>query len=709
MASARRLFTLSLILFLFALPSFARDWMIPAAAHAPGAAGTNWRTDLRVVNPSANAADIRIDLLPQGLDNTARSHNVTARVPAQGQLSITDVLAAQFGFTGNAALLVSSSENSLVVTSRTYNEAPNGSTYGQFIPGVVTTDALTIGAPGQLIYVTKTGDYRTNVGFANTSGLIGSMTVKMFDSTGFQIGSGTFDVQPYGQGQVNDIFGSTNAPAMAVARAVVTASVPLVAYASVIDNRTGDPIAIIAAKDSEAATQLAIPGIAHLAGAANSLWRSDVRLFHPATEGGDDHGGGSATVTLTYYAGNVANPTPVTRTVTIGPNQTLALDDILLATFGINDGSGGLRIQSTQKLFATSRTYNQSGGGTFGQDVPAVATDKALSATATSLFSGLSDSGYRTNVGLFNMTSTPIDLSLTLKRPDGTALATKAFRLEGNMYSQFNVFSYLGVAGTAVASLVVTGTGTGSYTAYASVIDNVSGDAVLVPAVLSTAPSGGTTNPPNPPVGGNDCVTVPFMRAGLVLGYRNTDGSYTSTQTVISDSATQTVLHDAATAGGFPEDIDTTVDYVVQGDLRAITHALSKATVRAGGFSVQTNTDITYSPGLVISPLTTYCPNTTFAIPAVTQTVSVTGTVSGPSMTRNRPVTTGEIQAVKESLTTAAGTFSTVKYKSTQGANSDDVAYSIDWVDIATGALVRQQEFGPSGNLVQQLDLISIH
>jgi len=684
-----------LIVLLVVSPLMARDWIVPAAAHAPGAANTNWRSDLRIINPSGTAASVRIDLLPSGADNTARSQSATVSVPAQGQLSLVDVLSAKFSFSGNAALYVSSTEQSLVITSRTYNEAAGGSTYGQFIPGVAVTDALAAGQQGHLIYVTKNNDYRTNVGFAGTTATAGQVTIKLFDASGLQLGSGTFPVQAYGQTQVNDVFAATNSAATSVARAVVTATVPVVAYSSVIDNRTGDPIAVVAAKQSDASTVLAIPGIAHLAGAANSLWRSDVRIFQPGE--GDDN----ASVVLTYYAGNTANPTPVTKVVSIGANRIVALDDLLQSTFNISDGSGGLRIQASSALLVTSRTYNQSAAGTFGQDVPAVAVSNALSATATALFSGLSDSGYRTNTGFFNMTSTPIDLTLTLKRPDGSVQATKPFHLDGNMMTQVNLFAFMGAGGTATASLAVSGSGNGSYLGYASIVDNNSGDPVYVPAALSTAaPSN------NPPAGG-DCVTLPFMRAGLVLGYRTSDGSYSSTQTVISDSATKTELHDAAIAGGVSEDIDSTFDYVVQGDLRAVTHMLSKATVHSV-INILANTDITYSPGLVISPLSSYCPNATFAIPATTQTVALSGTIPGPTTVTQRPAATGVILSVNESLTTAAGTFTTVKYKSTQGASST-VAYSYGWYDIATGVLVRQQEFGASDNLVQTLDLISIH
>jgi hypothetical protein len=255
-------------------PLFARDWIVPAAAHAPGAANTNWRSDLRIVNPSGTPADVRIDLLPQGSNNSTRSPSANVTVPVQGQLSLVDVLASKFSFSGNAALYVSSGEQSLVITSRTYNEAAGGSTYGQFIPGVAVTDALGAGQQGHLIYVTKSADYRTNVGFAGTTA-------------------------------------------------------------------TAD--------------------------------------------------------------------------------------------------------------------------GTFGQDVPAVAVSNALSAGATAVFSGLSDSGYRTNAGFFNLTSSAIDLTLTLKRPDGSVQATKPFHLDGNMMTQVNLFALMGAARTATASLTVSGSGSGSY------------------------------------------------------------------------------------------------------------------------------------------------------------------------------------------------------------------------------------------------------
>ena len=697
---------LALVCLLVPVSLSAADWMVPAAAHAPGAAGTNWRTDLRIVNPAANAASVRIDLLPQNADNTSRDRSVTVNVPAQGQLSLTDVLETQFAFTGNAALLVGSSEQSLVVTSRTYNEAPSHATYGQFIPGVAVGKALTAGTPGMLIYLAKSSDYRTNVGFAGTTSARGTIVFTLYDQSGAKVGQGIYDVQPYGQTQINDIFAATGAPALPVARAVVMSTVPVIAYASIIDNRTGDPLAMLAVPESEASAEVVIPAVAHAPGAGGSAWRSDVRIYQLEGGGHDDNHGG-ATVNLAYYAGGTENPTPMTRTVALGANEVLALDDILLRTFGIENGTGALKITSDARLLATSRTYNQSPSGTFGQDVPAVANAVALAGNSTVVFSGLSDAGYRTNVGFFNLSSSALDLTLTLKRPDGSQIASKPFRLGANTSSQINVFSALEATGTSSAALSITGSGNAAnkYLAYASVIDNASGDPVYVPAALSIAPI--VTNPP--PTNPSGCATLPYMRVGMKLGYRTSDGSYTSEQTVVADGPNQTIIRDKAVTAGSPSDIETTVDFVGGAEPRAATKMVSKAAVSAGGFSLTITTEMTFSTPWVVGPMQP-CANTNFAIPATVQTTRISGApgpAPGPTV-YNRPADTGTVLAVGDSLTTAAGTFSTVKYKGTQGATQASVTTSIVWYDLATGALVRQVEYSPSGSIVRTLDLVSI-
>lgn len=697
-------FTLALTL---TTRAHAAEWVVAAAAHAPGAAGTNWRTDLRITNPGATAASARLYLLPQNADNGARSQHVDLTIPALGQLSLVDVVAAKFGFTGSAALLVESTDSSLIVTSRTYNEAANGATYGQFIPGVPSAQALKANDTGNLIYLVKSDDYRTNLGFAGTTASRGAIAVTLRDAAGHLLGSRAFEVLPYGQGQINDIFAAVGAPAAAVARAEITTTPNVVVYSSVIDNRTGDPLAMIAQTSADARTQLVIPAVAHTAGAGNSLWRSDVRIFNPGTGGGDDHGGGTASVTVSFYPANVANGAPQTKVFALGAQELLALDDVLQSSF--SGASGALRIDSTQPLLVTSRTYNQSSGGTFGQDIPAIGLDQALTANNAARFSGLTNRGYRTNVGFFNAGNAASDLVLELRGNDGASAGKKTLHLDANTMTQVNdVFGYVGAAIDA-GTLTISATG-GSVLAYASVIDNASGDPVYVPGVLG-APAAQQGNPPtnpNPPAG-NGCVTVPHVTPGRKASYRVTGKeSFTIETTWLTDTDTSaTETSNAHTSQGDSK-IDSTYTFTVQNGLRALTRSVSNAATNAAGFAIVVTTDSTYSSPMVLGPVSTWCTDTVWSNPAITQTIVTGGTFPGPTTTVNRPAADGHVIAINESITVAAGTFNTVHYRGVQGRTDAKVQRSNIWVSIADGVLVKEEDLDDAGNVQTVMELTSL-
>jgi len=685
----------------------AAQWMVAAAAHAPGVGNTNWRTDLRLVNPSTTEATATVYLLPQGSNNAALPTKITVTVPSAGQLALTDILDSKFSFSGSAALLVESAEASLVVTSRTYNQSASGSTYGQFIPGVNVNDALVAREKGQLIYISKSNDYRTNVGFAGTTAAAGSVALTLYDANDVLLGSKAFEIAPFGQIQVNDVFGAVLAGSAQVARAEVTATVPVVAYSSVIDNRTGDPIAMIAQHAGDAKTDLAIAAVGHAAGAGNSAWRSDVRIFTVDGSGGDDAGPANGTITLSFYPANVSNPAIAPKTVTIAANQIVALDDIVLKTFGLDNATGALRIQSSLKLFATSRTYNQSADGTFGQDIPAVSLDQQLTAGSVAKFSGLSNSGYRTNVGFFNTGSSAAEMQLDLRDATGARIAQKAFHLEAKTMTQINdLFAYLGAAGAASGSLWVTTTG-GSLVAYASVIDNASGDPVYVPASLA---AGTVPPPPSASNSGGQCVNVPFIHAGTKATYRNTDSSgvWTMITTVSADSATQRLQNDQAFTSGGNSVIDSTFTLVAQNGLRLLTHAFSTATTSAAGFPIVVTTDSTFNPNMVLGPLSQYCAGAAFSIPATVHTVVVGGTVPGPTQTINRPAATGSVIAVNQVVSVAGGTFNTVEYHGIADRTDANVQSSNLWVSIADGIMIKQQNLDNNGNVVGTVELTNL-
>lgn len=677
---------LLLLALVVSIPVHAARWIVPAAASAAGAQNTRWKTDLRLVNPDASrAVSARVYYLNANTDNSALGTSITVDVPANGQVALADVVSSRFGLTGTGALLVDAS-SPLVVTSRTFNDT-GSATFGQFLPGVAVEQATT--ETTHIVYLQKNAEYRTNLGFAGTTSTAGSVTVTLFDAANVRLGGGTFQVAAYGQTQINDIFAAVGAAATSVARAEVKGTVPIVAYGSVIDNRTGDPIAVMAQKRGEAAKALTIPAVAHANGANNSVWRSDLRLFNPSQQ--------SANVTLSYYPSSGA---AIDRVISVGAFQTAVLEDLVAATFNQSAGVGALRISSSADLLAASRTYNSLPTGTFGQDVPAVPASGAIQSNQVARLSGLTNDGYRANVGLVNLGNSALDLSLQLRAAGGSSLGTKAQRLEANQMVQLNdIFAQLGVTAPTTGSLAISTTaGTGSYLAYVSVVDNRSGDPVYVPAsVVAAAAQGG------------DCVVVPFVSAGTVTNYRSNSGGTISTwvNTVHSDVAARYRSRDVINTPGAPTvTAENDFDFTVSGDTRYVTHGVSEAKTNAGGLAITIKTDMTFNPAMPTAPVpgTQWCVGRTWNVPAIATTVVVTGTIPGPTVVVNRDPTTGEILAI-ETLNTLVGPKPAVKIRTVQASSDDDIKYSLMWYSPESGIFLRQENYSPSDALVSTMEI----
>ncbi len=214
---------------------------VPAAAHKTGVAGTQWVTDLTIHNRAEVGASFSVDLLPKRQDNSA-PETVSFSLEPFSSVGYDDALDGLFDFSGTAALRVRATRGDLVVGSRTYNDQPEG-TYGQFIAGFPEDEALLMGGQGLLIGLSHGADYRTNIGFASACGAPISVNVTLYAADGAQLGQATVELAPYSYEQVTDIFADFSTTDVEHGFAVVESSSPgawYFAYASVIDNRTGD-------------------------------------------------------------------------------------------------------------------------------------------------------------------------------------------------------------------------------------------------------------------------------------------------------------------------------------------------------------------------------------------------------------------------------------------------------------------------------------
>ena len=229
-------------------------------------------------------------------------------------------------------------------------------------------------------------------------------------------------------------------------------------------------------------------------GAAGTFFVTDARIYNPDQSA-------SITVQLAFLLPNVDNSGAAEVAITIGPRQAAALDDLVSSVFQTT-GSGGVRMRSNRPFLATSRTYNIGDGssGTFGQYIPGLDPAEALEqGILLQVVNDPAASGFRSNIGFQNPTTSTVTVEVNVYDADtGTLLGTTSRTLPPLAYSQINnVFNAIGLASTVVANATVEFTASAAVFAYASVVDNTSGDPVFVLPFADVGTQGSTNNPPN--------------------------------------------------------------------------------------------------------------------------------------------------------------------------------------------------------------------
>jgi len=459
--------------------------MIPGSSHTAGLAGTSWVSDLVLWNGGPHDTTANLYFLKTGRDNSdAWGRQIS--VPSGAAVKLRDVVGGTFAGSATSGAILVGSDDPLVVTSRTYNDAPSG-TFGQFIGGVPLAHALTAGQKGELIGLTRNGDYRTNIGFANATGKAITVDVDLRDAHGDTLGTRSYVVKPYGFYQKTDIIREDVSDAVAVIRSK-TPGAAFFTYASVIDNRTGDPVFITPdAGVATAGESLYIPGSAHLDGAGGTHWRTDVAVYNPGTA--------TATYTVELLKRGHESSTPEARTYNLSGGASVRYPDVLKTLFGFS-GAAALRITpAVGGIAVNSRTYNQTPDGTFGQFIPAVRSVRSITAGVTAVLTQLSDSavtddGYRTNIGFVNTTGKTIHVLAELHSGDGAALGTKDVTLRAYEYKQTDRIFRSVTSATLANCYALLRTPGGAFLAYGSVVDNRSGDPVYVPAQVVAVAAG---------------------------------------------------------------------------------------------------------------------------------------------------------------------------------------------------------------------------
>jgi hypothetical protein len=485
---------------------------VSATAHASGAQGTNWRSDVEIHNLGDEAATIGIWLLEHGADNSTPVHQEFALAPSQS-LRLADILLSEFGIEGQAALRLSPSSGRILATSRTYNllgednqlGLPAGSTFGQYIPAQPLGEAIRSGEQGRLIglmhSLSTDSGFRTNLGVVNARAEDLQVTIELRSAEGEILHTVVADLPPLGFRQFNRVYDGLDHRDVEGGSAVIRATTPnalFFAYASVVDNLTGDPVAITAERLPEAlpaghGEPVYIVAAAHNTGAAGTNWRTDVDL----------HGLNEARGTWVLLEAGKDNSCPQSRTFDLSENHTGHLEDVLETYFGY-EGAAALRFTPAEgRIQVSSRTYNLLGegnplglptGATFGQFIPGLTERDAIHFGEEGRLIQLSHTpggtdGFRTNLVLLSASVDDIDVEVELYDAEGVLLGVVDRSLLPYEYQQLNrVFKMVtgGIVDDGYA-VVRTTTDGGAVFALASVVDNLTGDPVGMgaPVILS--------------------------------------------------------------------------------------------------------------------------------------------------------------------------------------------------------------------------------
>ncbi|MGN6182581.1 MAG: BACON domain-containing protein [Thermoanaerobaculia bacterium] len=254
---------------------------------------------------------------------------------------------------------------------------------------------------------------------------------------------------------------------------------------------------------------LIFPIVGHAAGANDSLFESDIRVTNLTAN--------TRKYELHFTPSGIdGTQTGQSSTLELAPNETMALDDIVASLFGTgttSSATGMLEVRpittesSSNSLLssitstslkqlqtvASSRTYNFTPNGTFGQYIPAIPFSDFVgrladngAANILSLQQVSQSSAYRSNFGFAEASGQSAELQVRVYDAANTLLSTIGVSLQPREHRQINgMLQQAGINNLTDGRVEVQVlNGDGKVTAYVSSVDNKTNDPLLVNATL---------------------------------------------------------------------------------------------------------------------------------------------------------------------------------------------------------------------------------
>lgn len=218
---------------------------VPAVINAPGGAGSYWRTDAWIFNPTQETLTVTATYF----EGTAAGIDTTIVISPRGQVEIANIVESLFARAGLGALRLTA-PLPFAAVSRTFNTPPNAAEVGTFGFSIAGMDVSSTLGLAVLPGLTQGTTYRTNVGIMNPHEHEMTVRAKLYSSSGSLLGEttiplGGFSVQQPG---LADLFGATIQVTGGYA-ILSSDDGSFFSYASVVDNKSNDPTLVLPSAD----------------------------------------------------------------------------------------------------------------------------------------------------------------------------------------------------------------------------------------------------------------------------------------------------------------------------------------------------------------------------------------------------------------------------------------------------------------------------
>ena len=226
----------------------SNEWIVPAVARIPGSGGTFWNSSVSLWNTTGNTCWVDMEYLPERTDNS-RGGRFAPRFKLNPYESrnIADVLLEEFNVENGKGTLVIQTTRPTTVTSRVFTgcqTCPFGGTSGN---GVRTAPSLALVSGQKVLPGVRILDgFRTNIGVVTGNQSV-SFTFDLRDEGGTLRGTAFRTVPPRTMQQwgVGMLFGNGFVEPDPAGSVVVSANSPYLAYMTIIDGSSQDPVFVM--------------------------------------------------------------------------------------------------------------------------------------------------------------------------------------------------------------------------------------------------------------------------------------------------------------------------------------------------------------------------------------------------------------------------------------------------------------------------------